>query len=72
MENSNSGSDYKVARLTQVERKRLTQVEIELRAIDCLDLVNIEDNESFEPELADHDFEAYLLYLRDVRIQQKE
>ena len=50
--NPNSGSDIKVARLPLLPGKEadwLTQVEIELRLMDCWDLVNGEDEEPDEP-----------------------
>jgi hypothetical protein len=68
--NANSGSDIKVARFPLLPGKEadwLTQVEIELRLMDCWDLVNGEDGEPEEPELQDHDEPAYRMYLRDLR-----
>ena len=70
MDYINTGSDSKVTRLPLLPGKEadwLTQMEIELRLMDCWDLVNGEDGEPEEPDLEDHDEPAYQQYLRDLR-----
>ena len=70
MDNINPGIDVKVTRIPLVTGKEadwLTQIEIELRIMDCWDLVNGLDEEPEEPELEDHDEPAYQQYIRDLR-----
>ena len=70
MEIHNSGSGDKVAKIPLLPGKEadwLTQMEIELRAMDCWDLVNGEDPEPDEPDLEDRNEPAYIQYIRDLR-----
>ena len=70
MDITNSGSDVKINRIPLLPRQEsdwLTQIEVELRIMDCWELVDNEEAEPKEPDLDDHDEPAYLTYLRDLR-----
>ena len=70
MDITNSGSEVKINRIPLLPGKEsdwLTQIEVELRIMDCWELVNNEEAEPEEPDLEDHDEPAYLTYLRDLR-----
>ena len=69
-DNANTGNEIKVNRIPLLPGKEsdwLTQMEVELRIMDCWELVNNEEAEPEEPDLEDHDEPAYLMYLRDLR-----
>ena len=66
MDITNSGSEVKINRIPLLPGKEsdwLTQIEVELRIMDCWELVNNEEAEPEEPDLEDHDEPAYLTYL---------